>query len=219
MKVLENDNILKTLDLPTIDWKPYNPEADLQKDIFWTIKVEEIPDGKEKDQKPRKTVLRWLRKRNERTNPIKRNGLIGIHAEKAKEYGDWMYRRIDPAKQMVLYYPYYTVVKSGILDLNGERVVIEGTNGDINNMLLNSKIEVTMILTEDDVEVFGDERFFRQEEFLSLIDYSKEVRKMAARDIADGKNIQLMFSLVYRTSDEYKPEGELQLIFHRFKLF
>ena len=218
MKVLESDYILKTLDLPTIDWKPYDPETRLDQDIFWTIKLEDLPNVKCKE-KSNQPVRSWIRRRRLSPETYRRNGLIGVHAVKAMEFGNRMYRKVDDSRQRLIYYPYYTVVKSGILDLNRARVVIEGTTGDITNLLQESKVEVTMIFTEDDVEVIGDERLFRQEEILSLIDHSREVRKMASRDIEDGKNIQLMFSFVYHTSEDYKPEGEIQLIFHKFKMF
>ena len=218
MRVLENDYILKTLDLPTIDWKPYDPADQLEENILWSIKVEEIPSQTGKEQEEKKTLLTWMRKRMQQ-EPAKGNGLIGSHAENVMRYGGRMSCKIVPSRQMLLYYPYYTVLKSGILDINRNRVVIEGTSGDISNLITNSQIDVTMILTDEDVEVFGDERFFQQDEVLQLIDYSREVRKMAARDMDDGKSIQLMFSYVYRTNKELQPEGDLKLIFHKFKMF
>ena len=142
-----------------------------------------------------------------------------MDAASAKTFGERKRKQVDSNTHAIIYYPYYTVVKSGILDINRERIVIEGTKGDISNMVTHNHVEVSMIFQNDDLEIVGDEKFFTQEEVLPLIDYGREIKKMAVKDLEENKNIQLYFSYVYKTSEVLKPEGERGLIFYRFKLF
>ena len=220
MRVLQYDYILKSLDLPTVEWKQFFPDTALDQNILWSIKIEEIPFNapEKKVEKKKKSPLQFLKDRR-CVDHQKTNTLIGVDAGTAKAFGEKKQRQIDSNTHAVIYYPYYTVVKSGILDLNRDRIVIEGTKGDISNMVKHNHVEVTMIFRDEDLEIIGDEKFFTQEEVLPLIDYGREIKKMAAADMELDKNIQLYFSYVYQTSEVLKPEGELQLIFYKFKLF
>lgn len=220
MKVLQNDYILKSLDLPTVEWKQYFPDTELTQDILWSIKVEEIPSpNQEKEPEEKKSTFFSLFRKSKKESDKQSEGIIGVDAKSAKEFAKKKLAHLNQKKQAIIYYPYYTVVKSGILDINRERIVIEGTKGDISNMVTHNRIEVTMIFSEEDVSITGDEKFFTKEEVLPLIDHGREIRKMASQDLEKDKNIQLYFSYVYRTRETLKPEGELQLIFYRFKLF
>lgn len=221
MKVLQNDYILKSLDLPTVEWKQYFPDTTFAQNILWSIKIEEIPlktPEKNAELKIKKSPLHFLKDRR-CINHQKTNALIGVDAASAKKFGEKKRKQINSNTHAIIYYPYYTVVKSGILDINRDRIVIEGTKGDISNMVTHNHIEVTMIFQSDDLEIMGDEKFFTQEEVLPLIDYGREIKKMATKDLEGNKNIQLYFSYVYQTSEVLKPEGERRLIFYKFKLF
>lgn len=219
MNILQNDYVLKSLDLPRIEWKQYFTDTEFAQNILWSIKVEEIPKpGVNKKLEPvkKKFLLPFYRKKDKQKEV---HGLIGVDAKTAKEFAKKHQKHLNAYREIILYYPYYTVVKSGILDINRTRIVIEGTAGDIKNLTTNHQVQVTMIFTEDDMSIVGDEAFFQQNEVLPLIDYGREIRKMTAQDMEQGKNIQLSFSYVYRTSEVLKPEGELQLIFYQFRLF
>lgn len=221
MKILQNDYILKSLDLPTIEWKQYYTDTEFAQNILWSIKVEEIPlqNSKEDTESKKKRFLFSFRRDKRGCGSSQTKGLIGIDAKKAKEFGEKKHKTLDLKKQAIIYYPYYTVAKSGILDINRNRIVIEGTKGDISNMVTHNQVEVTMIFSDEDLSIEGEDKFFSQEEVLPLIDYGREVRKMAAQDLEKDKNIQLYFSYVYKTNEMLRPEGELQLIFYKFKLF
>lgn len=208
------------MDLPTVEWKQFFPDTTLDQNILWSIKVEEIPVSNEEKtvEKKKKSPLHFLKDRrcmkHQRTN-----ALIGVNAGTAQEFGEKKRKQIDSNTHAIIYYPYYTVVKSGILDMNRDRIVIEGTKGDISNMVTHNHVEVTMIFQNDDLEIVGDEKFFTQEEVLPLIDFGREIKKMVAADMELNKNIQLYFSYVYHTSEVLKPEGKQKLIFYQFKLF
>lgn len=221
MKILQNDYILKSLDLPTMEWKQYFPDTEFAQNILWSIKVEEIPSSKSKEEtlpKKRTTFLPFGKLLREKEKERKR-GLIGVNATAAKDFAQKYYKSVAPSKQAMIYYPYYTVQKSGILDINDERIVIEGTKGDISNLVKHNQIEVTMMFTEDDMNIHGDDHFFSKEQVFFLIDSARKVKKMATKDLEIGKNIQLYFSYVYKTNTALQPEGELQLIFYKFILF
>lgn len=221
MKILQNDYILKSLELPTMEWKQYFPDTEFAQNILWSIKVEEIPSSKSKEETLPKKKINFLPFGNMLRDKEKerQHGLIGVDAKTAKGFANRHYKSISPTKQAMIYYPYYMVGKSGILDINSSRIVIEGTKGDISNLVKHNQIEVMMMFTKEDMNIHGDDHFFSKEQVLSLIDTARKVKRMTAEDLEFGKNIQLHFSYVYKTSTALQPEGELQLIFYQFKLF
>lgn len=115
-------------------------------------------------------------------------------------------KSVKTSKKMLIYYPYYTVIKSGIIDINRNRIVIEGTNGDIQNMVLHNIVDVTMIFTEEDVEIKGDERFFEHNEVLTLIDYGKGIRKMSTKDLDLGKIFSFILVTCVKQILNYKQQ-------------
>lgn len=221
MKILQYDYILKALDLPTIEWNQYFSNTNIPSGKLWSIKVEESP-GKTSETmvevKQKKSFVRFMKDRRW-IQSQKTNGLIGVDAVAANTFGQKKIKQIRPSKQVIIYYPYYTVVKSGIIDINRQRIVLEGTKGDIDQMVVHNEICVTMIFGDDSLDITGNEHFFTQDEVLPLIDYAKHVRKVANKDLERNKNIQLYFSYVYETNELLQVEGESRLIFYKFKLF
>ncbi len=221
MHVLQSDYILKTLELPTIEWKEYYPDAVLDENLLWSVKTEKIPGKSHEDTelvKKKRALFQFIKDRR-CLKKKQRNSLLGVDSKTAKAFAEKLKKQVNTKTHAIVYYPYYTVVKSGIIDINRERIVIEGTKGDVSNLTTHNYVEVTMIFKSDDLEIMGDETFFTKEETIPLIDYGKEIKKMATRDLELNKNLQLYFSYVYKTNIVLKLEGEIRLIFHKFKIF
>lgn len=220
MKILQNYKILNQLDVPTIEWKQYYDTSMLEEELLWTIKLESKESDLYHSKESKKEQTSLIQKLKEKlvANDDREKAKIGVTAKEVKEFVK-KNRKYQKEGELFLYYPYYTVVESGIIDINYDRVVIEAVKGTMNNLVVKNKVDVTLIFKEDDLQIEGEEYFFTKEEMLPLIDYSKNVRKMVAKDIDMGKNIQLYFSYFYKTSTMLEPVGEKKLLFYKFKIF
>lgn len=195
MNRIQDYYVLNCLDLPTIPWKEYYYSSRLDKDILWTIKSETRNDTSE--NLPRK---------------------IGVTAQEAKEFGVELYKDLKK-DQMIFYYPYFCAVKSGIIDINNDRIVIESAKDDIDNLVKKNNVDVTLIFREDDVEIHGDKDFLTQEEIIQLIDQAVKIKKQCAKDINDGKNLLFHWTYACYTSVDKKPMGKKNLMFFKVKVF
>ena len=219
MKIMQNHYLFDCLDLPTIEWKQYFPSTELDNELLWTIKIEsknttENQLKKSKKDDPIQKFIRSIPILNEK----KQTSHIGIDAVSARKAGNRFYKKLNTG-EIVLYYPYYTVLKSGIIDINKERTVIEATKGNIQNLVKGNKVDITMIFKDDDLEIIGNEKFFHLLETIELVDCCKKIKRRCARDIELGKNLQFYWSYVYKTNVYLKPEKELKLIMHHYKIF
>ncbi len=194
MYVLQNSYILDYLDLPTIPWEPCHTTATLDDSILWTVKNEPY-----------------------QPNQGKIYGRIGITSSEAKAYISSEYSNLKH-KRMLIYYPYYTAVKSGTIDLSYDRIVIEAVEGKIENLKKNHRVNETIIFRQDSIEIFGDEDYMTREETLTLIDYAKQLKKRAATEIEFGKNLIFYWSIVQETKRNMIPRDETKLLFHQIKV-
>lgn len=194
MYVMQNCYILDCLDLPTIPWKPCQTTKMLDDSILWTVKNE--PFYKEEG---------------------KICGCIGVTAKEAMNYILSEYKNIEK-RRILIYYPYYTAVKSGTIDLSYDRLVIEAVEGKIENLKKKHRVDETMIFYDDDIEIFGEEHFLTNSETLSLIDYTKALRKRCSHEIEFGKNILFYWSIVQETRRNMIPKEEQTLLFHQIKV-
>lgn len=194
MNRIQDYYVLNQLDLPTIPWERYYHSTPLNKDILWTIKSEVL--------------------KGDDTNLPKK---IGVTAKEAKAFGKNLYKQLDRG-QMVYCYPYFCAVKSGIIDINYDRVAIEAVKDDIANLVSNHKVDVTMIFKDDDLDIIGDENFLTRDEVLELIDCSVSIKKQCAGDIEFGKNFMFHWSYVYETSTKKEPVGNKNLVFYKIKI-
>ncbi|BCN28876.1 hypothetical protein [Anaeromicropila herbilytica] len=194
MNRIQDYYVLNCLDLPTIPWKEYYHSTKLSKDILWTIKSEK--NKKNNTELPR---------------------MIGVTAKEAKDFGGKLYKELGEG-EMVFYYPYFFAIKSGIIDINYDRVAIEAVKDDVDNLVRRNNVDMTMIFHDDDLEIFGDQDFLTQEEILELIDCAVKIKKQCAADIEYGKNFLLQWSYACYTSTRKQPIGKKNLMFHKVKV-
>lgn len=194
MNRIQDYYVLNCLDLPTIPWKEYYYSSRLNKDILWTIKSETRKDDKE--ELPRK---------------------IGVTAQEAKEFGGELYKDLKEG-QMVFYYPCFFAIKSGIIDINYDRIAIEAVKDDISNLVKNNNVDVTMIFKEEDLEIHGDKDFLTQEEILQLIDCAVKIKNQCKTDIEFGKNFLFYWTYACCTDTKKQPVGKKNLMFFKMKV-
>ncbi len=194
MYVLQNSYILDYLDLPTIPWEQCRTTSTLDDSILWTVKNEPYTADQGKIY-----------------------GRIGITSSEAKAYISSQYENLE-RKRMLIYYPYYTAVKSGTIDLSYDRIVLEAVEGKIENLKKNHRVNETIIFREESIEIFGDENFMTREETLSLIDYAKQLKTRTGKELEFGKNLIVYWSIVQETKRNMIPRDKSQLLFHQIKV-
>ncbi len=194
MYVLQNCYILDHLELPTIPWKQCQTTMLLDDSILWTVKNE-----------PFYGENGYI------------YGKIGVTAREAMEYITTQYQSL-PKRRMLLYYPYYTASKSGTIDMNYDRIAIEAVEGKIENLKKKNRVDETLLFQDEDLEIFGEEKFLTRQETLEIIDYGSMLKKKFAGDLEYGRNILFYWSYVEETLRNMIPKGNPSLVFHQIKV-
>jgi len=193
MNKLEGFYELKKSNLPTVPWQKYDKDTVLDNNILWTIRSA-------------------VAKGNDLNLPRK----IGVSASEAYEFAQALLKELS-SDDMVIYYPYFVAIKSGVIDVSYNRTVIEAVNKDLWNLVTNNNKDVTIIFKEDDLEFFGDENFLSQEEMFELIKYSNNVKKLYRDFINSGKSVFLEWSYSQKADKDGNPIGDKKLVFYEIR--
>lgn len=118
---------------------------------------------------------------------------------------------------MVIYYPYFVAVKSGVIDVSCHRTVIEAVKKDLWNLVTHNERDVTIIFTEENLEIFGDDKFLSQDEIFELIKYSISVRKTYESYMNIGKSVLLEWSLAQKSDKDGIPIGDKKIVFYEIR--
>ncbi len=181
---------LKEMRLPSVPWKQYTGSEELNSNLLWTI---------------RSAVYRG--------NDLNLPRLIGEDSVKAKNFADQLLTSIGD-KGMVIFYPYFIASKSGTLCVGTEKVVIEAVKEDLWNLVTNSDRNVTLIITDSDIETVGETDFLSQNEILELQKHVPEIRKIFRGDLLEGKDVLLEWSFSLSSDKEKNPIGNEKLVFY-----
>lgn len=193
MNKLQGFYALKKSNLPSVSWKKYEKDIELDSNILWTIRTA-VMQGDDLNL-PRK---------------------IGVTASEAQSFAQELFRVLNP-EDMIIYYPFFIAIKSGVLDVSSHRIVIEAVKDDLWNLVTNNKTDVTIIFEEDDIKIKGDDKFLSQDEVLQLIDYCLSVKRQFHEEIERGKSVMLEWSFACKSNLERKPIGEERLIFYEIR--
>jgi len=112
---------LKTLILPSVPWERYTGSQTLDKNKLWTVRV---------------AVL----KGNDFNLPRK----VGVTADEAEAFARNLLKTLGK-NDLVIYYPYFIAQKSGTLQVDYSRTVIEGVDKDLWNLLTHNRRDITVI--------------------------------------------------------------------------
>jgi len=180
---------LREMSLPSIPWKEYTPDVELDPNILWTIRTA-VYKGKDLNL-PRK---------------------VGVDSIKAKRFGDKIYNELIDIG-MVIYYPYFVAKKSGNLNVYQNKVVIEAVKNDLWNLVSLSDREVTIIINEG-IHYNGNAEFLEKEEIKSLMNHVPEIRKLFRSELISGENILLEWSYAFNCDINARPIGNKYLVFY-----
>ncbi|MGB8451589.1 MAG: hypothetical protein WCD89_04585 [Anaerocolumna sp.] len=193
MNKLQGFYALAKSNLPAVPWMKYEKDTNFNPDILWTIRSA-VTEGEDLNL-PRK---------------------IGVNGNEAKVFAQELNNNLKP-EDMIIYYPYFIAVKSGVIDISRHRIAIEAVKADLWNLVTNNEKDVTIIFEDEDVNIIGDEYFLTQEEMIELVDYCSVIKRQFQREIANGKNILLEWSYACKSDINKQPIGEAGLVFYEIR--
>lgn len=189
MNKLEGLYELKSLQIPSVDWKLYTSDTVLDDRFLWTIRTAVF-------------------KGSDFCLPHS----FGKDSKTSKEFADRTLRELGE-KGIVIYYPYLIAEKSGILQFSKDRLIIEGVYGDLGELLSGKKADVTYIWTSGSCQSVGDKDFFNANDQELLLSNGDYLRRKYSLQLLLGEEIQLEFSFSYDSSVDGKRVGDRKLVF------
>lgn len=193
MNKLEGFLALRESELPSVPWKEYTKDTVMEPDILWTVRSA-VAKGEDLNL-PRK---------------------VGVRAEEAKEFAENLLMSLKE-DDLVLYYPYFIALKSGVIDISRNRVVVEAVKDDLWNLVTYNRKDVTIIFDDDNLEFIGNGDFLTQEELYSLIDHCIIIKNKFKELLDTGNSILLEWSFACK-ADIYKQKiGTPSLVFYEIR--
>ncbi|MFV0341919.1 MAG: hypothetical protein ACK5JH_03380 [Anaerocolumna sp.] len=193
MNKLEGFIALRESGLPSVPWKEYHKDTILEDEILWTVRSA-VAKGEDFNL-PRK---------------------VGVCAKEAKEFADDLLNRFKE-NDLVLYYPYFIALKSGVIDISRDRIVIEAVKDDLWNLVTYNKKNVTIIFEHDNLDFVGDADFLSSEELNNLIDYCIIIKNKFPNYLLTGKSVLLEWSFACKTSLNKTCVGKQSLVFYEIR--
>ena len=184
---------LKDINIPTAPWETYSKDVVLDSSMLWTIRVA-VKSGDDLNL-PR---------------------AVGVTAEAAASKGNVLlekYRDIG----IVIYYPYFIADKSGVIDIKGNRTVIEAVDKDLWNLVTHGRKDITIILEDASAKHIGNEDFLSTEELDTLLKYVNRIKSYYREVMNEGKSIIAEWSFAYNTDIDHRPLGEKHLVFYELR--
>ncbi|HEY8349001.1 MAG TPA: hypothetical protein VIM13_04140 [Clostridia bacterium] len=203
---------LKALNIPSVPWELFTNDTVLDEGVLWTVRVATAAG-----------------------NDLNLPRAVGVDHAEARMKGREFLREYGE-KGIVVYYPYFIAEKSGVLDINSQRTVIEAVDRDLWNLVTFGKKNVTIIapsdkighisdisgnstgvLSIDGVQITGDGSFLSPEEIKELVRYGAVIRGRFRDEISGGSSILAEWSYAYSTDVSMKPIGPRYLVFYELR--
>ena len=122
-------------------------------------------------------------------------------------------------KGIVIYYPYFIAQKSGVLDIDSHRTVIEAVGKDLWNLVTLGKKDITVVFPTagGEPQFYGNKEFLPEKEVEELLRYSDVIRGRFRQELIEGKNIFAEWSYAYSTDVKNKPIGDVYIVFYELR--
>lgn len=193
MNKLEGFYELRKSGLPAVPWMKYEKGCFLDPTMLWTI-----------------------RSAVEHGDDLNLPRIIGVSAEKAHSFAEELMSRMKD-QDLILYYPYFIAKKSGVIEVSPNRIVIEAVHEDLWNLVTYNNKDTTIIFSDDDVEIRGDETFFSSDELYELVDFSVLIRKRFSNYIGNGKSVFLEWSYACKSDINKNCIETPRLVFYEIR--
>lgn len=185
---------LKRMNLPSVPWKQFTHDTALDEGLLWTVRVAV-----------------------ESSNDLNLPRAVGVMAHEAVETGKMLLHEYA-GKGMVIYYPYFIAEKSGVLDINSHRTVIEAVDRDLWNLVTLGKKDVTAVFPiEGEPKFIGNRYFLSEKETEELLKYSDVIRGRFRQELIEGKNVFAEWSYAYSTDIKNQPIGDSYIVFYELR--
>ena len=193
MNKLEGFYALNDLMLPTVPWKQYKKDTILDDSILWTI---------------RSAVVRG----DDLNLPRK----IGVSASEADNFAKMLLNKLGD-NDLIIYYPFFIALKSGVIDISNNRIVIEAVAEDLWNLVTYNKKNVTIIITDNDTSYVGDKEFLSETELNELLKFGFVIKRTFRDEICSGRSVLLEWSYSMKSDLNKRPIGEKKLVFYEVR--
>ena len=183
--------LLKQCRLPTISWSVFTYDTVLSDNCRWTLRA-----------------VRELG--NDFGLPI----FLDISSKEAVGIGRSLLDQYSSNRFILLVYPYFTSEKSGVMQVETDRVVVEAVRGNCSDLTRYSKLDISLIYKDTRDVAYGDIAFFTDEELVTIERYASRLRRQFFRMVLDGFIVVLEWSFaVYKnTAKENFLFQELRVI-------
>ena len=193
MNKLEGFYALNDLRLPTVPWKQYKKDTILDDSILWTI---------------RSAVVRG----DDLNLPRK----IGVSASEANNFAKMLLNKLGD-NDLIIYYPFFIALKSGVIDISNNRIVIEAVAEDLWNLVTYNKKNVTIIITDNDISYVGDKEFLSETELNELLKFGFVIKRTFRDEICSGHSVLLEWSYSMKSDLNKRPIGKKSLVFYEVR--
>ncbi len=184
---------LRKSGLPSVPWEKFCNDSILDDNLLWTVRSA-VQQGNDLNL-PRK---------------------VGVSSEEATKFAKELINSFA-SNDMVIYYPYFVAIKSGVIDVSSNKVVIEAVSGDLWNLVTFNNKDVTIISTDNDLKFIGNSNFLTTDELLELADYSTKVRRQFQQYLLNGKSVFLEWSYACKADRNGSKLGEPSLVFYEIR--
>lgn len=181
---------LKNMQLPSIPWAEYTGNEPFSEQLLWTV---------------RSAVFHG--------DDLNLPRIVGVTAKEAKMFADELLT-VLAGKGIVVYYPYFSAVKSGTLDVHKNSVIIEAVEKDLWNLVTYAKRDVTIQTDGNGEHVDGNEHFLNFKEKEKLLSFIPEIRKIFRDELTEGKSILFEWSFARDCDLNKVPIGNEYLVFY-----
>ena len=188
---------LKTISIPTVPWRIFTRETELDSNLLWTVRVA-LEDNSDLNL-PR---------------------IVGSRSDEAVRMGNEFLDRFS-SRGIVLFYPYFIAEKSGMLEISSDRTVIEAVDKDLWNLVTYGRKNITIILSHkpnmEECQYYGDSSFLCDNDICELKEYASIIKGRFRDELSEGKSILAEWSYAYNTDIRHEPIGAKYLIFYELR--
>ncbi|MEQ8200773.1 MAG: hypothetical protein ABRQ24_05050 [Syntrophomonadaceae bacterium] len=191
MNKLEGFYELEKMNVPSVPWRRFTGEESLDPDLLWTVRVA-IQNG----------------------NDFNLPRAIGVTAEEATARGKEFLASLSE-HDLVVYYPYFMAIKSGVIDIQEHRTIIEAVDKDLWNLTTRGHKDVTIIVHHgnDDYSTYGNSSFLNQAEIDELLKYAAKIRAIHREAIFANSSVLVEWCYAVNTNTRREMVGEKYLVF------
>jgi hypothetical protein len=189
---------MKGIHLPIVPWHLFTQDTVLDNGLLWSVRVAV-----------------------ENSSDLNLPRAIGVNASEAMRQGCEFLGNYQ-GKGIVIYYPYFIAQKSGVLDIDCRRTVIEAVEKDLWNLVTYGRKNVSIIVPfettdENDVQYFGDRDFLGDGEINELLRHGSVLRGRFRGELSEDGSILAEWSYAYSTDMKHEPIGERYLVFYELR--